>query len=144
MKEIEYKLEDLAGLMPGLWEFIKPYPVIALWGDLGAGKTTFTRALCAYLGTREPASSPTFSLINEYTYKDEKGNDQLIYHSDWYRIRDEEEAIAAGIEDMLLQKNALCIIEWPEKASGLLPEKVLNIYFRAEEGDSRKLTFEVA
>jgi tRNA threonylcarbamoyladenosine biosynthesis protein TsaE len=144
MKEIKYKLEELAGLMPGLWKIIKPYSVIALRGNLGAGKTTFTRALCAYLGTKESASSPTFSLINGYTYKDSEGNDQLIYHSDWYRIRDAEEAVAAGIEDMLLQEDALCIIEWPEKARKLLPENVLNIYFRVEEGNSRTLIFEEA
>ena len=140
MKEkIKYQISDINNIMPQVWALIRNTSAIALHGDLGAGKTTFTSALCSYLKIEEIASSPTFSLINEYHYKDEDGNLKTIYHSDWYRIKDEEEAINAGIEDMLDQKDALCIIEWPEKAPGLLPENMLHIHFKFEDEQTRIL-----
>ena len=142
MRIIRYRLKELPELIPELWALMKHYPVIALSGELGSGKTTFIRTICQFLETNEPASSPTFSLINEYTYRDEEGNLKVIYHADWYRIKDEEEAIAAGIEDMLQQENAISIIEWPEKAKGLLPEHILTIRFEVEGADARKLLLE--
>ena len=140
MKEkIKYHISEINKIIPLVWKSIKNASVIALHGDLGAGKTTFTSALCTYLKTEEVASSPTFSLINEYHFKDGKGKLKTIYHTDWYRIKDEEEAINAGIEDMLLQHDALCIIEWPEKALSLLPENVLHIHFKMEDEQTRVL-----
>jgi tRNA threonylcarbamoyladenosine biosynthesis protein TsaE len=100
--------------------------VIAFHGDLGAGKTTFISALCKAKGVKEVTSSPTFSLINDYVFKNKKGKEQHIYHLDLYRIRDEEEAIQAGIEDCLYSGN-LCLVEWPEKIAGLLPETTLHV-----------------
>jgi len=139
-RQIRYTLDQINEIMPQIWAWIKNEPVIALHGGLGAGKTTFTSALCAYLKTEEAVSSPTFSLINEYHFKDENGISKTIYHSDWYRIKDEEEAINAGIEDMLQQQNAICIIEWPERAEGLLSGNVLHIDFGMEDADIRILT----
>lgn len=140
MKEnIKYSISEISTIIPKVWKIMKKANTIAFHGDLGAGKTTFISALCKYLKTQEKASSPTFSLINEYHFEDEQGNLKTIYHSDWYRIKDEEEAINAGIEDMLLQKDAICLIEWPEKASGLLPENVLHISFKIESEQTRIL-----
>jgi tRNA threonylcarbamoyladenosine biosynthesis protein TsaE len=84
-------------------------------------------------------SSPTFSLINEYHFTDETGEDQIIYHSDWYRLRDEEEAIHAGIEDMLNRNDGRCIIEWAERAPGLLPVHYLEVIFTVEDDNMRTL-----
>src|SRR5690606_32139680 len=96
------------------------------------------------LQVKEKVSSPTFSIINEYTYLDNFGDEKIIYHSDWYRIANEDEAIHAGIEEMLQQQNALSIIEWPEKAANLLPLQALNIYFTVEDESTRILKFESA
>lgn len=88
---------------------------ILLVGDLGAGKTTFVKQLVKAMGYTDEVSSPTFSLINEYT----ASNNRKIIHSDWYRIKDIEELIDAGMEEYLDSAN-LCIIEWPEVGEVLL------------------------
>lgn len=137
--QISYTLSDIQDAAYQFWQYAHQFRVITLNGGLGAGKTTFTRALCAVLEVEDVVSSPTFSLINEYRFKDKEGGEQVIYHSDWYRICDEEEAIQAGIEDMLLQKDAYCIIEWAERAPGLLPAHYLEVDFETGENDSRNL-----
>jgi len=90
--------------------------VIAFHGSMGAGKTTFIHAVCDSLKVKDVVSSPTFSIINEYITSDY----MIIYHLDLYRIRDEEEAMNAGVEDCYYSGN-LCFVEWPEKAVSLLP-----------------------
>lgn len=140
--EISFSLSDIDKAASAFWQYAKGFRVITFNGGLGAGKTTFTRALCTYLGVEDIVSSPTFSLINEYHFKDEAGQEKVIYHSDWYRLHDEEEAIQAGIEDMLAQKGAWCIIEWAERAPGLLPESVLDVEFSVEDEDKRIIRFE--
>jgi len=139
--EISFSLSDIDKAAMEFWQYAKDFHVITFNGGLGAGKTTFTRALCTYLGVEDIVSSPTFSLINEYRFKDEAGKEQVIYHSDWYRLQDEEEAIQAGIEDMLAQKKAWCIVEWAERAPGLLPEKVLHVDFSVADEDHRIIRF---
>lgn len=130
-QEYRFNKTDLPALVKRLWPEWSQKKVWALHGDLGAGKTTFTSALCQFLGTQETADSPTFSLINQYTFKDDKGQDQTIYHSDWYRLTDEEEARMAGIEEMLEDDFFLCLIEWSEHAPKLLPEnQTIHLYFR--------------
>lgn len=119
---------------------IPPARVLAFYGGLGAGKTTFIKALCRCMGVREVTSSPTFSLVNDYVYPGTAGEDQHILHLDLYRIRDEEEAIQAGIEDCLYQ-GALCLVEWPEKIPLLLPEDTLQVRLTLA-GDQRRLVFE--
>jgi tRNA threonylcarbamoyladenosine biosynthesis protein TsaE len=93
--------------------------IIAFSGGLGAGKTTLISAICNQLGVTDPVSSPTFSLINEY-HLPEGSRHRFIYHMDWYRLRDADEAINAGMEDCLQQADAWCFIEWPEQAPELL------------------------
>ncbi|WP_205529348.1 tRNA (adenosine(37)-N6)-threonylcarbamoyltransferase complex ATPase subunit type 1 TsaE [Taibaiella koreensis] len=137
--QISYTLSNIQAAADQFWQYAHQYRVITFNGGLGAGKTTFTRALCALLGVVDVVSSPTFSLINEYHFKDAEGHDRLIYHSDWYRLRDEEEAIQAGIEDMLSTADSWCFIEWAERAPGLLPQHYLEVHFNVAEDDSRTL-----
>lgn len=139
---IKYHLTELQNILPQAWEIIESYKVIALLGDLGAGKTTFVSALCHYLNPDIEASSPTFSLINEYHFTDKEGQKKTIFHSDWYRIRDEEEAIQAGIEDMLWTPQSISFIEWPEKAPLLLQSmEVLYIHIEIVDAENRILHF---
>jgi tRNA threonylcarbamoyladenosine biosynthesis protein TsaE len=141
--ELTFSLADIDIAAATFWQHAKAFPVITFNGGLGAGKTTFTRALCSYLEVEDVVSSPTFSLINEYHFKDPEGKEQVIFHSDWYRLHDEEEAIQAGIEDMLAHKEAWCIIEWAERAPGLLPSKVLEVNFFVTDETNRSIRFEL-
>ncbi len=100
----------------------------AFYGDLGAGKTTFINALLKELGIEGNSSSPTFSIVNEH-YSAKKG---AIYHFDFYRIEDEEEALNIGIEDILYDSN-YCFIEWPQRIENLLPENCVNVYIAVED-----------
>jgi tRNA threonylcarbamoyladenosine biosynthesis protein TsaE len=101
---------------------------------MGTGKTSFIHALCEVLEVKDTVSSPSYALINEY----ESPIAGTIYHMDWYRLKDEEEAIQAGIEDAITSGN-LCFIEWPEKAAGLLPEKPFEVYMEILNEKMRRL-----
>ncbi|HET8574503.1 MAG TPA: tRNA (adenosine(37)-N6)-threonylcarbamoyltransferase complex ATPase subunit type 1 TsaE [Edaphocola sp.] len=136
-----YTLAELPDLIIKLIPLLQKHKVLALHGELGAGKTTFTAALCHYLNVRETPDSPTFSLVNQYAFEDQTGQEQIIYHTDWYRLRDEEEARMAGIEDMLGEQYAWCIVEWSENAPELLPDNTLHLYFQPDiSPERRKLT----
>jgi tRNA threonylcarbamoyladenosine biosynthesis protein TsaE len=111
--------------------------VVALNGNMGAGKTTFTAALLRAMGSSDVANSPTFSIINQYSTP--SGNP--VYHMDLYRIADEEEAIQAGIEECLFS-GSLCVVEWPEKALSLLPDDTIFLYLQVLEDGSRILSSE--
>lgn len=106
----------------------------AVHGEMGAGKTTFIHAICQHLGVTSSVSSPTYSIINEYV----TGRNQVIYHMDWYRLKDEEEALQAGVEDCLLSGD-FCMLEWVEKAPAILPDQVLHLYLSIAPGNSRDL-----
>ena len=114
---------------------LRPGDVICLRGDLGAGKTTFTRWLAAGMGSPALVSSPTFTLIHEYA-----GGRLPIYHADAYRLRGPAEAEQIGLEDYLLRGDGVTIIEWPERIEAILPPERLDITLE-EEGDGRRLTF---
>jgi tRNA threonylcarbamoyladenosine biosynthesis protein TsaE len=111
---------------------------IMLYGQMGAGKTTFTKAFCQHLGVENTTSSPTFSLINEYFYKNTEGSPSKMYHADLYRLRNIEEALDIGIEDYLDDPN-YCLIEWAEIIEPLLPEDVLKVQFEIGENSARKI-----
>ncbi|HOM63532.1 MAG TPA: tRNA (adenosine(37)-N6)-threonylcarbamoyltransferase complex ATPase subunit type 1 TsaE [Dysgonamonadaceae bacterium] len=108
--------------------------VFAFYGDMGAGKTTFIKAVCEELGVQEPVTSPTFAIINEY--RDKKG--KSIYHFDFYRIKKLEEVFDFGYEDYFYSGN-LCFIEWPELVESLLPENVVRLSLRQTENGARIL-----
>ncbi len=131
---ITYTLSRIHEAAKRLWKLGKQYKIWAFYGEMGAGKTTLIHAICEELQVTDVISSPTFSIINEYR-SDIAG---VIYHMDWYRIKDEEEAMQAGIEDCLLSDN-FCLIEWPEKAQGILPSNILNIYMQPINSNTRKL-----
>ncbi|MFZ9300514.1 MAG: tRNA (adenosine(37)-N6)-threonylcarbamoyltransferase complex ATPase subunit type 1 TsaE [Chitinophagaceae bacterium] len=119
---LRYTLEEIQKAGNWLWELMQQNRVIALHGSMGAGKTTLVHTLCSQLEVKDPVSSPTFSLINEYQLP----GMEKMYHIDLYRIRNEQEALDAGIEDALYS-GAYCIVEWPEKAPGIFPEDTLHV-----------------
>ena len=110
------------------------HSTIAFHGPMGAGKTTFINVLCKALGVEETTGSPTYSIINQY----KTAGGKIICHMDWYRLRDEEEAMAAGVEDALYSGN-LCLVEWPEKAEMLLPADTLHVTIEAIDANTRKI-----
>ncbi len=132
-----FSLNEIHGTAISFWKEVKDRKVIAFHGPMGSGKTTFIHALCDVKKVRDVVSSPTFSLINEYSFE-EKGKESKIYHIDLYRLRSETEAFDAGIEDCLYSGH-ICLVEWPEKASSLLPEDTLHVYLEAVNADKRRL-----
>ena len=110
--------------------------IMAFHGQMGAGKTTFITALCRFLGVEDNVTSPTFTIVNEYR----GGDGEPIYHFDFYRIRRIEEALDIGLYEYF-DSGALCLMEWPEMISGLLPEETLEIEISIAEDGSRLLRF---
>ena len=106
--------------------------VFAFYGKMGAGKTTFIKAICEELGVDDVITSPTFAIVNEYT----AGDDSPIYHFDFYRIKKLEEVYDMGYEDYFYSGN-LCLLEWPELIESLLPEDVAKVNIQTEEDGSR-------
>jgi tRNA threonylcarbamoyladenosine biosynthesis protein TsaE len=114
--------------------------VMVFSGEIGAGKTTFIQAICRHFEVREQVTSPTFALINEYTYLDREGQETCIYHMDLYRLKDIDEAINIGLEDYLYT-GEYCFIEWPAIIEDLLPEDIVRINITIQADSSRKLVF---
>ena len=113
------------------------HKVIAFYGKMGAGKTTFIKALCQTLGVEDVITSPTFSLVNEYT--DREGNS--IFHFDFYRIKKLDEVYDMGYEDYFYG-GSLCLLEWPELIEDILPEETLKVTITEETDGSRKLKWQ--
>lgn len=109
--------------------------VFAFHAAMGAGKTTFIHALSEALGTEDTVGSPTFSIINQYQIP----GDECIYHIDLYRLKDEEEALQAGVEDCFYSGN-YCFVEWPEKTPSLLPPGTVHVSVLPLNNETRKLT----
>lgn len=106
--------------------------VFAFYGAMGAGKTTFIKAICQELGSDDYVTSPTFALINEYTTI----SGLVIYHFDFYRIKKLEEAFDLGYEDYIYSGN-YCFIEWPEMIESLLPEGIIEVRIKETEDGAR-------
>lgn len=106
-------------------------------GGLGAGKTTLIKAICGFLKVTDNVSSPSFSLVNEY----ETLEGDTIYHFDFYRIKDEMEAIDIGADEYFFSGN-LCLIEWPSKIPSLLPDNYLKITINLVSGNQRMILLE--
>ncbi|MBQ9463147.1 MAG: tRNA (adenosine(37)-N6)-threonylcarbamoyltransferase complex ATPase subunit type 1 TsaE [Bacteroidales bacterium] len=112
--------------------------IVAFYAPMGAGKTTFTTALCKVLGVNSDAvSSPTFAIVNEYV----SGSGEPVYHFDFYRIETPAEALDIGLYDYL-DSGALCIMEWPENIEGLLPEETLKVSITVEPDGSRRISWD--
>ena len=131
-------LQDLDRAAGAFLEGIGERKLIALYGSMGAGKTTFTTAVCKRLGVREDAvSSPTFAIVNEYR----TGSGEPMYHFDFYRIERLEEAYDIGLYDYL-DSGCLCLMEWPENIEELLPEETLCVRLSVQPDGSRLLSWE--
>ena len=110
--------------------------VIAFYGSMGAGKTTFITALCEALGVRDVVNSPTFTIVNEYR----DGAGEPVYHFDFYRINRLSEALDIGLYEYF-DSGALCLVEWPEMIEELLPEDVFKVQILVDDADTRTLLF---
>jgi len=137
MAEIEIReINDLERSAREFLEHIGDASVIAFYGAMGAGKTTFITALCKVLGVKDVVNSPTFTIVNEYL----SGTGRAIYHFDFYRINKLSEVMDIGFDEYIYS-DGLCLIEWPEKIEELLPEDTLRVYMTVEGDDLRILNF---
>ncbi len=119
-------------------ELIKAYPhnrIYAFYGKMGAGKTTFIQAICRALHSTDTVTSPSFAIVNEYS----SSGFGLIYHFDFYRIKNIEEAFDLGYEDYFYSGN-YCLIEWPEKIDTLLPQEYVEVTIEVDENHERHIT----
>ena len=114
------------------------YRVFAFYGEMGAGKTTLIKELCGQIGSTDNVSSPTFSIINEYAFSNNRQND-CIYHIDLFRLKNVDEAVHIGINDYLSGKT-WCFVEWPDMVEPLLHENTVKILMEHSGEQSRKLT----
>lgn len=110
--------------------------IFAFYGTMGAGKTTFIRALCQHLGVRDVINSPTFAIVNEYL----SGSGDPIYHFDFYRIKNLQEAIDIGYFDYI-DSDRLCLMEWPELIETILPDDTVKVRIEENSDGSRRLRF---
>ena len=131
-------LEDYSQAASSFLKRVGDIPVIAFSGELGAGKTTFIQGLCKELGIGVVVNSPTFSLVNQYFTPE----GSTIYHFDLYRIEDPAELYDMGYEEYFYSGDR-CFIEWPEKASDLIPEDALWVSINVLDNMSRELIFEL-
>ena len=134
---IYLKIKSIITINETARQFIKQIgdgTVFAFNGSMGAGKTTFIKAICEELGVTETVNSPTFSIVNEYETEDGR----IIYHFDCYRINKMEEALEIGVEEYLYS-GKLCLIEWSENIASLLPDSVVNVEIRELENGERNV-----
>lgn len=114
--------------------------IVLLHGDLGAGKTTFTKGVAEALGAEGDITSPTFTLMNVYPIQTKKSGLHTLVHIDTYRLENEEDLIDIGAEDYLGDPSAVCLVEWPEKIKNLLQgKKVINIFFEHKGENERNV-----
>lgn len=109
--------------------------IVLLFGDLGAGKTVFSRGFARGLGVTEPVSSPTYTIVQEYTLP----TGGRLYHMDLYRISDEHAALGFGVDEFLNEPGATSLIEWPERIRGLLPDTAIRVELRHRAENEREI-----
>ena len=135
---MEIKIQNIDTIRESAREFIQnigEHKVFAFYGKMGAGKTTFVKAICEELGVEDVITSPTFAIVNEY-----EAHDQSIFHFDFYRIKRLEEVYDMGYEDYFYS-GALCFIEWPELIEDLLPEDSVKVTITENTDGTRTVTF---
>ena len=139
---MEFKITSLEAIDPVAHDFIREAmqedTVFAFRGQMGAGKTTFIKSLCAALGVEEVVTSPTFSIVNEYR---SETTGELIYHFDFYRIKKLDEAYDMGCEDYFYS-GAVCLIEWPELVEDLLPGNTIWVDIEEQADGTRSIRIE--
>jgi len=136
---MEIKIDKLENIHEAAKKFIEAMGdgnVFAFYGMMGAGKTTFIKAVCECLGVEDVITSPTFAIVNEYRSR----TSELIYHFDFYRIKKLDEVYDLGYEDYFYS-GALCFVEWPELIEELLPEDAIKVTISEQEDGSRTVSF---
>ena len=136
LKIISRSVKDLEEASRKLLQFSNEKRVIAFFGEMGSGKTTFIKAICGELGVKETVNSPTFALVNEYM----TANDKPVYHFDFYRIKNENEARDIGCEEYFYSGH-YCFVEWSEKILNLLPQEIVRVTINVEH-ENRMITFQ--
>ncbi len=139
--EFNVSIEELEIFAKKFWKEVTSPSVFAFHGPMGAGKTTLIESLCRAKGVKSHMSSPTFSIINEYAFEEE-GEEKIIYHIDLYRLKSEEEAIQAGVEDCIYS-GSTCFVEWPERAEGLFDENTIHVYVEPLTEGIRRVKLEM-
>ena len=135
---MEIKIQNIDTIRESAREFIQNIgdnKVFAFYGKMGAGKTTFVKAICEELGVEDVITSPTFAIVNEY-----EANNQSIFHFDFYRIKRLEEVYDMGYEDYFYS-GALCFIEWPELIDDLMPEDAVKVTITENADGTRTVAF---
>ena len=129
-------ISDLPVAASQIISFSGANKIFLFYGDMGAGKTTLIKILCAKLGVEDSVTSPTFSIVNEYA-----GNEGPVYHFDFYRLKSQNEALDMGYEEYFYSGN-YCFIEWPEKIAGLIPEQYTGVRIHVADDGSRQISVE--
>ena len=142
---MEIKIQDLEHIREAARTFIEnigDHTVFAFYGKMGAGKTTFIKAICEELGVSDVITSPTFAIVNEYSLTSHLSplTSDSVYHFDFYRIKKLEEVYDMGFEDYFYS-GALCLIEWPELIEEVLPEDAVKVSIQEKEDGSRAILF---
>ena len=135
--DLLFSLSTISEAASQFWQAVDGSTVFAFHGNMGAGKTTFIHALCDSKGVKDVVGSPTFSIVNEYEYTS-NGDIRKIFHIDLYRLKDEEEAMQAGVEDCLYSDHT-CFVEWPDRAPGIFPEHTVHVHIDTIDSVMRKL-----
>jgi tRNA threonylcarbamoyladenosine biosynthesis protein TsaE len=132
---MKIKIDDLAHINEAAKQFVAAMgdnTIFAFYGHMGAGKTTFIKAICEELGVKDVITSPTFAIVNEYT----DGQGEPVYHFDFYRIKKQEEVYDIGFEDYV-ESGSLCLMEWPELIEDILPAHTVKISITEQPDGSR-------
>lgn len=132
-------IKDLSHISEAAEEFAKVVSenrIVAFYGSMGAGKTTFITALCKVLGVDDVVNSPTFTIVNEYRTHDGLS----VYHFDFYRIKKLEEVMDLGFDEYVYG-DGICLMEWPENIEEILPDETLKVKIEVGEDESRTLLF---
>jgi len=131
---ITFTLDQIQPVAAQILAEASPQKIFLFYGEMGAGKTTLIKALCAELGVEGQASSPTFAIVNEYAAKHSK-----VFHFDFYRLKNQNEALDMGYEEYFYS-GEYCFIEWPEKIPDLLPPNYIEIHITAQNDGLRQVT----